>query len=564
MNIPLPAPMYVASATRKVLCLLLAIPLFLISCISKKDTAATTRPPAFQQGPLDSVYTALRPAIQTFTIDNKKTDKIKAANGTEILIPANCFVTADGDPVEKVQLEVVEAFSLPAFVASGLATMSGDKLLISNGMIYLNARAGDENLSLVEGMSLTVSMPTMGDNSGFQMFAGDGATWTVDTAMTETDYIFPLPLDLLYPDGNMCFLSCWVTSDFNGKEGKKHFYDTTIISVTNSKYENTIIATPAFADRLYALSYMMYWMSNMDNGKEFFHSEECKDFKRNYDIWKVYYEHPERSLHESDSIAKVLYVNYFKANKAKMAAYYEKVNVYYRDYYDNWTDTNYIFDFRKMSLEEQFMQPLNDPAFRSAKKLKRINNHGVDLNAPDVFEQLRAKNVDSKELNDIMTYHFRRESIIKKLKGIKEAMQEQEHLNEMYQTTVFAVSKMGWINCDRFFDDPTAGKAYITVADKSANKLNFVDYSLVIPLLNVRLSGHPDSTGKWAFTNKEGVYTKLPIGMNAVVTGVSLQHDSVFFASRPIKISDGLSIDLSMKHIRKKDLKDSLETALKK
>ena len=119
----------------------------IFSCISNRNRVAQTVP-AFKKSPLDSAYTPIRPAIQTFTIDNTKATTIKAAHGTEILIPAGCFVSANGDKVENAQVEVVEAFSLAEFVTSGLATLSNGQVLISNGMAYINAKAGNENLQL--------------------------------------------------------------------------------------------------------------------------------------------------------------------------------------------------------------------------------------------------------------------------------------------------------------------------------------------------------------------------------------------------------------------------------
>ena len=158
---------------------------------------------AFKQGPLDSAYSAIRPTIQNFNIDNNKVNTVKAKAGTEIFIPANCFVDGGGAAITgNIQLEIIEAFSLQDFITSGLATMSDNKMLISNGMMYLNAKSGDTKLQLVNGAALSLSMPTMKQNGGFQMFTGDGTNWKVNSTMTETDYSIPLSLNLLYPTGN--------------------------------------------------------------------------------------------------------------------------------------------------------------------------------------------------------------------------------------------------------------------------------------------------------------------------------------------------------------------------
>ncbi|OQP62638.1 hypothetical protein A3860_26875 [Niastella vici] len=525
----------------------------LFSCTNHKKTAIKTTP-AFKQTALDSVYMAIRPAIQTFTINNSKGTRIKAANGTEVLVPADCFVTADGDKVENVQLEIVEAFSLPQFVTSGLATISDGKLLISNGMLYINAKSGEQNLQLKEGTALTVSMPTMKSANGFQLFTGDGDNWTVDSSVQEDYYEMPLPLDLLYPEGNNFFWYCI-------KDGY-HVLDSNVVTVTNKKYENTVIATEAFRKRYYALMFMMFHTSYFENPGDTIPDSDCKDQKFNLDIWKVYFEHPNRSFKQSDSIAEKMYVDYFKANKEKIAAYCDEANKRARRYYDNYTDTDYVFDFRKKSLEEDYMEPLYwFPAPR--RELKLIDDHGVNLEATNAYDQLVAKGVNKNEANEIMTYHFRRQDKIRKLQSIKDSIVKHNKVMKQYESALFTINKLGWINCDKFYDDPNAGKAYITVTTRKSKPLNNVDYSLVIPSLNVRLSAFQDSSGNYSFTDKEGMYTKLPIGREAVITGISRQHDSVFYASERIKISDGLNINLPMNYIKTNSLKDSLQLALK-
>jgi hypothetical protein len=530
----------------------------LFACSNDKKTASV---PTFKQSPLDSAYAPIRPAVQKFSIDNSKVSRVKAANGTEILIPANCFVTASGDPVQQAELEVAEVFSLDGFITAGLVTISDGRLLISNGMLYINARSGKEQLQLQPGASLTVNMPTMANNSGFQLFSGDPTNWTVDSAMADIDYAMPLPLDLLYPEGKKTFWYC--IEDAGGKGEKTHVIDTNIVDVTNSKYENTVIATEEFLYRTHTLRQMQYKMSYFINSDYYLKDNICGGQTFNYDLWKVYLEHPTRSLRESDSIANKMYVDYFHTNKDKLAAFFEEVNKYKRTTYYNWTDTNYYFDFRQQSMEDFFMETLKDFPAGRPKELKLIDSHGVNLSSSNVYEQLSTKGVATKEINEIMTYHFRRQSKIRELQKAKNMIVNKNALEQMYRSTVFSVSRLGWINCDLFYDDPAAGPARMYVSNSSGNQLDFIDWSLVIPALNARLSAHKDSTGLWTFTRNEKPYTKLPIGQEAVVTGISLQHDSLFFVSRKITIRDSLALAMPLQYIPKNVLKDSLSAAMR-
>ncbi len=542
---------------------LLVLSLFVLpSCSNKSGSNKESGKVIFKEGPMDSAYSKLRPAIQSFIVDNNKATIVKAANGTQLLVPANCFVKSNGDVVDgNVEIKIVEAFSLQDFITSGLATKSGDKLLISNGMMFINAMVGDEQLQLKEGASITVSMPTMGNNNGFEMFTGDGSNWKVDSSMTETDYTFPLPLDLLYPEGNKFFFTCIEHSD--DYDDKWAYLDTTIISVTDTKYENTIIATEEFKKRSWVLRNMMEFMSFFTNRDYYFGDEDCMNKKHNYDIWKVYYEHPQRSFRESDSIARKMYIDYFTANEKKIAAFCNDVNKYKREYYSNWTDTNYYFDFRKTSLMDFYMEPLKYFPASATKEFKLINNHGVDLNATDAFDQLKAKGLDIAEINELLTYNFKKQSMLRILVSAKEVIKSKEKLSKMYEATVFSVSVMGWINCDLFYNDPAAGKAEMLITDNSNNKLDFIDFSLVIPDMNARLNSFPANPGFYSFTQADGPYTKLPIGSKAVIVGVSMRQDSLFFGSKPIIIKDGLNSSLTMRHINSESLKDSLQLAVK-
>ena len=136
------------------------IPVFSLiqSCTNPNSKVTTVA--AFKPGPLDAAYATLRPKIQQFNIDNKKVNTVKAAGGTEILIPAGCFVDGNGNSIEgNVQVEIVEAFSLQDFITSGLATTSDDKILMSNGMMYINAMSGDTKLQLNKGETLSGFKP---------------------------------------------------------------------------------------------------------------------------------------------------------------------------------------------------------------------------------------------------------------------------------------------------------------------------------------------------------------------------------------------------------------------
>lgn len=541
---------------------LLIFSIFFISCSdTKKEQTKKIKTTVFNESPVDSAYSSLRPEKQNFEIDNTKPVTLEMKAGTQIFIPQNSFVDINGKPVEgKVTIEVVEAFKLSDFITSGLTTLSDDKLLLSNGMLFIDATADGNSLQLQEGKELTISMPTMGNISkqGFQMFTGNGTNWQVDSAMSEEDYLIPLPLELLYPRGNEDLRNCYIT---DGKKAyyidgnEKSYFDTTVISLTNPKYENTIIATKEFRDNFWTLVGMMEQMSLLKNKEYIYGKVDCFGKKYDYSILKIYYDNPTKPLWYLDSIAKAISKKYFIDNKKKMITFRKEVNKYYQ--------TNY-FNFTESSLEETFMFYEKYFPKEERKELKIIKDYGVDLNAKDAYQKLVDLKVSEKEISEILEYNLRREALIQELKKQKQAIDDKKAVDKLYEKTVFSVTKLGWINCDMFYDDTEAGKAEILLANTSDTKLNFIDFSLVIPDMNVRLMSFKRNNGLYSFTKENEIYTKLPIGKEAVVVGVSVQNDSIFYASKKIKIKDGISLDMNMKHITSQNLKDSLELIVKK
>ncbi|WP_291722147.1 hypothetical protein [Bernardetia sp.] len=526
---------------------LLIFSIFFSSCSdTKKEQTKKIKTTVFNESPVDSAYSSLRPKTQYREIDTSIPTTLEMEAGTQIFIPQNSFIDKDGNPVKgKVKIEVVEAFKLSDFITAGLTTLSNDKLLLSNGMLFIDATSDGNSLQLQEGKQLTVSMPTMGNMSkeGFQMFTGDGTNWKVDSSMLEEDYLIPLPLELLYPEGNDWFDYLWV---YDGKSCK---YDTTLISLTNPKYENTIIATQDFKTRFVDLLLMNSFMSwtkgtNWEKEKMYYfnYGWNCSRFELDYTMTNIYYQNYEKPLWYLDSIAKATYSSYLNDKKVQLAGY--------------------IVD--SVTLESYIQQPLIYFPNSTKKELKTIKDYGVDLNAKNAHQKLKDLGVSKQEISEILEYNLRREALIQELKKQKQAIEDKKAMDKLYEKTIFSLKKLGWINCDRFYDDPKAGKAEIMLANTSDTKLNFIDFSLVIPDMNVRLMSFKRNNGLYSFTKEEGVYTKLPIGKDAIVVGVSVQNDSIFYASKKIKIEDGISLDMNMKHISSQNLKDSLNIALGK
>ena len=157
---------------------------------------------SFQKTPLDSVYSLIRPSVQSFNIEASETQKIIGENGTEVLIPANSFIDGFGKLVSgNVEIEIIEAAELTDFLTSNLQTLSNDNLLESAGMVFIDAKSKGKSLRIADGQKMSVSMPMMRTGEGFQMFIGkmdDGVLNWIEDQSADKKYLIPFPSDVLY------------------------------------------------------------------------------------------------------------------------------------------------------------------------------------------------------------------------------------------------------------------------------------------------------------------------------------------------------------------------------
>lgn len=101
---------------------------------------------------------------QSFPIDIHREQTITAAKGAMVLVPANAFVFEDGTtPTGTVQLMVQEAYDPLDFISHNLTTTSGGQILQTGGMVSVTAQSEGRPLRLADGMALTVAMPDGGN-----------------------------------------------------------------------------------------------------------------------------------------------------------------------------------------------------------------------------------------------------------------------------------------------------------------------------------------------------------------------------------------------------------------
>ncbi len=121
---------------------------------------------------------------QITTIDQYREETITAAKGTIVVVPANAFVFEDGtSPKGKVEVIIHEAYDPAAFIMHNLTTTSNGQILQTGGMVSITAQSEGKALRLAEGMELTVAIPNGGNfDPNMELFyarpvASGGVDW---------------------------------------------------------------------------------------------------------------------------------------------------------------------------------------------------------------------------------------------------------------------------------------------------------------------------------------------------------------------------------------------------
>ncbi|MBP7515022.1 MAG: hypothetical protein KA791_10765 [Flavobacteriales bacterium] len=119
----------------------------------------------------DTTGTHLDPLV--LTIDPTKDTTLVTPNGIVLDIPQGAFVDSLGAAISiPVRVTLLEALDPLDIMKAGLSTMSGDTLLETGGMFYLDAQANGKAVKIDPAKPLTAMVPADGSKKGMQLYEG--------------------------------------------------------------------------------------------------------------------------------------------------------------------------------------------------------------------------------------------------------------------------------------------------------------------------------------------------------------------------------------------------------
>ncbi|MES2515269.1 MAG: hypothetical protein V4580_14045 [Bacteroidota bacterium] len=136
---------------------------------------------------ISDIYKRSKKKASLFIIDNTRDTVIKCKEGTVISIPANAFETQNNNALtgENIRISVNEYYSVADMLVANLKTSSDGNMIETGGMFLITATSKDtkDSLRLKKGQDITIAIPTSPskDTDAMQLFNGihdsDGVDW---------------------------------------------------------------------------------------------------------------------------------------------------------------------------------------------------------------------------------------------------------------------------------------------------------------------------------------------------------------------------------------------------
>lgn len=439
---------------------------------------------------LDDLVGGLRGATaQRFQFDTGQPTSVTGAAGTTVWIPANIFVHSDGRRVEGViSLELREAYSYADMIAMGLSTHSGAQMLETGGMIYLEARSEGERLAIREGEELIVGMPTEQQLPGMQLFTG------------ETD-----------ANGN---LTDWTPT---GQPFRK-----------NKMAVLRIADPPAMPEIRTELTFFKYDESG----------EPTPPVKPRAPI---YPSKPKReSVQYNPGFFKKLVMGRKNIEAREEAIYAQKVEQY-EARLEKYPELQETYQAKMAEYELEYQGYQHARAAYDAGLKEQWQGH-QEKRREKYREAIKVAEV--KYRRTLQAYQeYKARKIAEYEAAVEQGGVDQRSLNNYF----FAVNRMGWINCDRFYDLAEADKEPLMVMDTDEQEeMIFVLFTDIRSALRT--------------SRKDNFYVtqSVPRGKKAKVVGLKVKDGQPLLAMREIEVGELDRIELDYQPRRLSEIREAM------
>ena len=123
---------------------------------------------------LENLYQQLEKKPQIFSVRTDRDTVITCDEGTTIKIKANTFINEKtGEPITgNVEVAVKEYYKISDIVLANLTTTSGNRMLESGGMLHIAANSNNENCIIKPGETIEIGFPYQNKKDDMNLFYG--------------------------------------------------------------------------------------------------------------------------------------------------------------------------------------------------------------------------------------------------------------------------------------------------------------------------------------------------------------------------------------------------------
>ncbi|MEW4925746.1 hypothetical protein [Algibacter sp. 2305UL17-15] len=152
---------------RNTITIALLLILGLSSCKDDRNTIAENKAKIFSE-----LYNQENIKSEYFNIDARTDTTLITKNGSKYRIYANSFELEQNDSTQIIQIEIKEAINPIDFIIGNLTTISNDKILSSDGMLFIGASINDSLINLKDGKEIGIMFPTSKLDEEMLIFEG--------------------------------------------------------------------------------------------------------------------------------------------------------------------------------------------------------------------------------------------------------------------------------------------------------------------------------------------------------------------------------------------------------
>ncbi len=163
---------------------------------------------------IDELYTQLSEKPQIFCIDNNRDTTLVAKQGTIVYIKAHTIQLPESTYCSPcITIEIKEALNKSDIFKENLTTTCGNKILVSQSMVYVGFKCGEASLSLKPGDDYVIMAPTNQPVKASRIFNGQAVQlpnhfdWKTDDKSVLTTLSAKDVHNCFYPDDGNGFIT---------------------------------------------------------------------------------------------------------------------------------------------------------------------------------------------------------------------------------------------------------------------------------------------------------------------------------------------------------------------